>query len=473
MGRGMGAASQLDKYLAKIEADEERADALGLDPPVEVGYQTWCATRLQAWARMLLLRPRILHARRRQAWRLFSAYHIAAMQLQYMWRAATRRRLLAQAAGADAAAAASGPYGAGDGGQGESELYEGMYAPSADEVAAGVIQRAWRRCTNLRIYRFYRELLAFRNQGDPAQMLRAVNPREAGLLDAAAGVRVRFRLGGARFPPTIYYKIFTCSALCDVGAFAPRDYCAARTEDRAVGGTRLDGDGRGGGPGGGGGRGMGAIRVGRAFFDASGLPHAGAAAAGPGGGGPELADSYPDGWYARTENNGWRPVSIKALKDVEEDPVARLTADRSSKFHYSRLQRRAIVERKRKERQRQWMRHMYGFGDSAAAHAQGHAQAAEPKATQVQGGSGSAEKRGGEDDELLRWSDALDYDGYVQHWHGVATTAPSDFKDLHSDDEDFDEQETATTTISRSTAEPKKRGRGNAGGTRGFAYGAK
>ena len=51
------------------------------------------------------------------------------------------------------------------------------------------------------------------------------------LLDAAAGVRVRFRLGGARFPPTIYYKIFTCSALCDVGAFAPRDYCAARTEE--------------------------------------------------------------------------------------------------------------------------------------------------------------------------------------------------------------------------------------------------
>ena len=236
----------------------------------------------------------------------------------------------------------------------------------------------------------------------------------------------------------------------------------------------MDGNDRG--ANGGGGRGRGAIRVGRAFFDASGLPHANAAS------GPELAeaDGYPDGWYARTENNGWRPVSIKALKDVEEDPVARLTADRSSKFHYSRLQRRAIVERKRKERQRQWMRHMYGFDNSAAAHGQGHAQAAEPKAKLLHGDSGSAEKYGADDDELLRWSNALDYDGYVHHWHGVATTAPSDFKDLHSDDDDFDEQETATASLatSRATAEPKmgdgkrKRGQGS-DGTRGFAYGAK
>ena len=40
-------------------------------------------------------------------------------------------------------------------------------------------------------------------------MLRAINPREAALLDAAAGAHVRFRLGGENFPPLVYYKIFT------------------------------------------------------------------------------------------------------------------------------------------------------------------------------------------------------------------------------------------------------------------------
>jgi hypothetical protein len=40
-------------------------------------------------------------------------------------------------------------------------------------------------------------------------MLRAINPREAALLDAAAGAHVRFRLDGRPFPPAVVYKIFT------------------------------------------------------------------------------------------------------------------------------------------------------------------------------------------------------------------------------------------------------------------------
>lgn len=38
------------------------------------------------------------------------------------------------------------------------------------------------------------------------------------------GVHVRFRLGGYTFPPQIYFKIYTHRPLCDVNAFAPRDY---------------------------------------------------------------------------------------------------------------------------------------------------------------------------------------------------------------------------------------------------------
>jgi hypothetical protein len=40
-------------------------------------------------------------------------------------------------------------------------------------------------------------------------MLRCINAREAALVDAAAGLHVRFRLGGSSFPPLVFYKIFT------------------------------------------------------------------------------------------------------------------------------------------------------------------------------------------------------------------------------------------------------------------------
>jgi hypothetical protein len=48
-----------------------------------------------------------------------------------------------------------------------------------------------------------------RERGDPREMLRAINPREAQLADAASGIHVRFRLGGTMFPPLVFYKIFT------------------------------------------------------------------------------------------------------------------------------------------------------------------------------------------------------------------------------------------------------------------------
>ena len=38
------------------------------------------------------------------------------------------------------------------------------------------------------------------------------------------GTHVRFRLGGHTFPPSIYFKIYTHRPLCDINAFAPRDY---------------------------------------------------------------------------------------------------------------------------------------------------------------------------------------------------------------------------------------------------------
>ena len=55
-------------------------------------------------------------------------------------------------------------------------------------------------------------------------MLKAINPNEAMLLEGAANIHLRFRLGGENFPPNIYYKIFSHGSNVDINSFAPRDY---------------------------------------------------------------------------------------------------------------------------------------------------------------------------------------------------------------------------------------------------------
>ena len=54
-----------------------------------------------------------------------------------------------------------------------------------------------------------------------------MNDRQAQLVDPAAALCVKFRLGGPVFPPKIYYKIFTRRPVIDMNAFSPRDYAAA------------------------------------------------------------------------------------------------------------------------------------------------------------------------------------------------------------------------------------------------------
>eukprot|EP00002_Diphylleia_rotans_P001153 TRINITY_DN10637_c0_g1_i1.p1 TRINITY_DN10637_c0_g1~~TRINITY_DN10637_c0_g1_i1.p1 ORF type:complete len:386 (+),score=46.70 TRINITY_DN10637_c0_g1_i1:72-1229(+) len=150
-------------------------------------FKDWCASRIQSWWRMIV-------AKRHYSYMRFTVYTVAATDIQRLWRWHVRRRLYFQA------------------------------QKEKTENAAKVIQRAWRRYCNRQIYAYYRDLIAFRNRGDPRVMLRSINPLEAQLIDAAAGIHVRFRLGGKSFPPTIYYKIFIHNSIVDVNAFAPRDY---------------------------------------------------------------------------------------------------------------------------------------------------------------------------------------------------------------------------------------------------------
>ena len=52
------------------------------------------------------------------------------------------------------------------------------------------IQNAWRGVTNKRIYKYYKDLINFRNEGDPKEMLKSINPAETALFDAASGIHV-------------------------------------------------------------------------------------------------------------------------------------------------------------------------------------------------------------------------------------------------------------------------------------------
>ena len=55
-----------------------------------------------------------------------------------------------------------------------------------------------------------------RNSADPRVLLSCIQPREAALIDCAAGLHLRLRLGGAAWPPQLLYRVYTHSAVTNV-----------------------------------------------------------------------------------------------------------------------------------------------------------------------------------------------------------------------------------------------------------------
>lgn len=134
------------------------------------------------------------------------------------------------------------------------------------------------------------------------------------LLDPAAKCHIRFRLGGEKFPPLIYYKIFTHGPLCDIGAFAPRDYMKIKANKKKE-----------------------VIDI---KFD-------------------KVHDNTKNanGWYERIENNGWRPISDKILTPF--DSVEIRTAQRRKKFHHDLLKRRKQTAAEKRKKKLKWLRKLY------------------------------------------------------------------------------------------------------------------
>jgi len=437
------------------------------------GFSVWCASRLASWWRSL-------RARWRFTLRRFRVYHVAAQQIQFLWRGHVRSRRAM--------------------GSARRERFGLNLSP--DEKAALLVQDGWKRYANRRVFRYYRDLIQFRLTGDPAALLKAVNPREAALFDRALGIHVRFRLGGERFPPTLFYKVFLLNPLCDVGAFAPRDYTQAKAAEPHMRHNKPRGDtqagllvsgfesghrrsqsmgtgpnafagsggrspgGRSGGSGGSGGSGnggdwsvvsasvraektrLGQIRVGGSFF------------------GTRVSGLGPEGtarWYKRVENNGWRAVTTRvatdaaaavpgahpALEPLGPAPVGAVSYEERAKesggvaFHYSRQRRREDLALKRKRKKQAWLKKMYAEGLASEKPAPGSSQAPPSRAPSRASSktSGNSSKPGGgaagdvldldlagEEgglDQLLTWSAGLDYDRYVANWHVLATSGTS------------------------------------------------
>ncbi|KAF1783432.1 hypothetical protein GQ600_2776 [Phytophthora cactorum] len=330
---------------APLRSPMQQFVATGRSFSDERGFYTFVATKIQAWFRMQRLRWRGTLER-------YPLYHIAALQLQYAWKAHCQHKLYQQPA--------HGPNSA--------------MTPSY---------------THRRIFRYYRDLLTFRSTGDPARMLRAINPSEASLLDASMGAQVRFRLGGLAFPPTIYYKIFTRKPVCDLGAFSPKDYTVAR-QSAPVSHSHVK-------------RRPGQsvhttyIRVGNSYYRAR----------------QQAEDTRL--WYRRLENNGWRPVTAKVLAEANADPIAQATGSRRAVngFHYSKVVRQQDRERARRHKKR--------LGSSENDHEETDKQPRVLFDVDFEGENWEAEA-----EEMFQWASALDYDEYVDNWVELGRTAATD-----------------------------------------------
>lgn len=358
----------------------------------EFGFRNFTATRLQAWYR----KERLCHAYTLER---FPVYHIAALQIQYAWKAHCQHKLFKY----------------------DSSNGNGHPALSPRLRAVLCIQTAWKSYTNRRIFRYYRDLITFQNAGDPAMMLRAINPAEASLLDASMGAHVRFRLGGMAFPPTIYYKIFTRRAVCDLNAFSPKDYTLAHQlaptnhSNNSLSTKKKHAS-------------WFFIRVGNSYYRA------------------KQHEQDTRNWYRRIEHNGWRPVTAKVVSEANNDPIALATAKKPvANFHFSKLVRKQDVEKQRRLKKRAWMQKLYlqglvketcggggGSGIGLTGSSEGgrfddeHGDGVDPETVfDVDFENDHWEE---DADDMFQWASALDYDEYVDNWQLLGKTASTDDK---------------------------------------------
>jgi len=359
------------------------------------------------------------------------------------------------------------------------------------DYRAWQIQCLWRNYRDGRVAGFLARLVTrFNASGDTKAVLAGVAAGEALLADAASKLIVRFRLGGGPtvWPPVLLYRIGTAAPVCDVGAFAPRDYAAVQQRRAALPAQAAT---------------LKQLRsvdprqfraeLGEAVDAALDTPLD-----------PQTVDdialSTADGWYQRETRNTWRMVALgkvltsgKATQFMPDMPIpvsvssaAGMTQDVSGTsgrnghpptrrkqdvpWHHDPSQRRrnrAAAHVHAKNRWIQKMKSLYmdqhlqpsasdthmvpddaeeaeeggGFAAGGGLSSEGKAEGGVRFTGDNTRGAISGAKSGlyaddggdSDDDEaLLAWVGAIDldaYDKYVTHWHAVGTTQPSAYLD--------------------------------------------
>ncbi|MXQ90225.1 hypothetical protein E5288_WYG001972 [Bos mutus] len=242
--------------------------------------------------------------------------------------------------------------------------------------AARIIQKAWKCFLNVAVFQHFKRLINIRRQGEPRQIVRYINPKEAELLDAAAGINVRFRLGGVKFPPEIYYKIFTHRHIEDLCANSPRDY----TKLPAKHTSHIKSD--------------------------------------------DLQEEDYSGWYRRIENNGWRPVCETFWRPTENVMVGNkketimyincihLQSPNSKDLHHSSFP---------------ICRYYAGNLEAKSTNYEtvGLIQTATKGLLRTIEDGGVDSVMEWEVDEVLNWTNTLNFDEYIANWKEIATSNSS------------------------------------------------
>jgi len=443
---------QLDKYLKCLDYYRKINDKRIINKLawswLDNGFSTWCAVRIQAWWKMIPIRRRHLYKKR-------MVCHISSIIIQSTWRVMYYEK---------------------------RKVFQRRFPLTAEfrEIASRKVQLAWRSFCNRRVFKYFKELICFKLKGAPADLLRSIIPNESDYLDRASGIHVRFRLGGSIFPPKVYFKIFTHRPLCDVNAFAPRDYTIEKPLDPFLKHNKSDAslppiikNNNN-------------IRVGTKYFGTI----------------LSTTANTTDNWYKREENNEWRPISNQIFDDLDMVPAwARESMNLTEKrkpFHFSTLKRKDDIIKKKKRRKREWMMKAYvmskgmdpqhalpkieerslssSIEDIISHGSQEKSQYSAPIFNETaaekfgyisidpeKGGVFESKQRHSPrypqlqidinqkttttqtllntkplldfkktnkneiyDDDLLMWSQALDFDDYCNSWSKIATSAPSD-----------------------------------------------
>lgn len=355
-------------YLKYFEATGEHHEidhfAARIRRTKDAEHKRELTLRFKHWAATRIQKMwRLRRIARREMFSRHVMYTVAAIEIQRTWRDNKRRQAV--------------PF----------------VGPHGPRRAATAIQRAWRGYTSKRIYCYFRDLIVQRQNSDPVLLLKNLNPREAPLVDQASGLYVRFRLGGMVFPPIIYYKIYTKQAITDINAFAPRDYVKERNRSK---GPRFRKK----------------TKQEEQKF-----------------GSEEELRAY---WYKRWENNGWRPISDKLL--LEDDPIVRETAAKKIDYHHNKLVRQVDLLKKRKRKKLLWLKKMYMNGHvktedpNVMQNAQDEASELMEKLLKIDETSEDVFNKDWEDDadELLDWSNGLNFEDYQDDWFIGATSRPAD-----------------------------------------------